>query len=193
MSRGVRGSARLSYAGTLALLALALAFPIALMVFNPTLMFERGWEQYVGTAIYLTAVLALTRELLRLRADDRAFADAPAMLRSPGAIGEDDAYCRVIAGRLRDQGHSIDAFSVQHPVPDGWSVDGTKLVSGAGWAGLNGAFADLAGIGTLRGRHNAQNALAAGIAALRLGIRPEQLAEITATTTHDKPMRLMPP
>ena len=34
------------------------------MVFNPTLMFERGWEQYVGTAIYFWAVLTLGRELL---------------------------------------------------------------------------------------------------------------------------------
>ncbi len=53
------GTARLSYPGTLLMLAVALAFPIALMVFNPTLMFERGWEQYVGTAIYAWAVLTL--------------------------------------------------------------------------------------------------------------------------------------
>ena len=41
------------------MLVLALLFPIGLMVFNPTLMFERGWEQYVGTGIYFWAVLTL--------------------------------------------------------------------------------------------------------------------------------------
>ena len=49
----------------------------ALMVFNPTLMFERGWEQYVGTAIYFWAVLTLGRELWRLWRNERAFAEAP--------------------------------------------------------------------------------------------------------------------
>ena len=65
---GGSGSRR-AYLGTLALLALALAFPIGLMVLNPTLMFERGWEQYLGTAMYLWAVLTLAREL-----DDPSYA-----------------------------------------------------------------------------------------------------------------------
>jgi biopolymer transport protein ExbB/TolQ len=65
---------------TLGMLLLAIAFPISLMVFNPTLMFERGWEQYVGTAIYLWAVLTLTRELVWLWKNERAFGDAPALL-----------------------------------------------------------------------------------------------------------------
>ena len=51
------------YASTVAMLVLALLFPIGLMVFDPTLMFERGWEQYVGTGIYFWAVLTLGREL----------------------------------------------------------------------------------------------------------------------------------
>ena len=77
MTASVHRTSRLSYPGTLAMLALALAFPIGLMVLNPTLMFERGWEQYVGTAIYLWAVLTLSRELLRLRRDETVFVDAP--------------------------------------------------------------------------------------------------------------------
>ena len=44
------------YVVTAVMLILALLFPVGLMIFNPTLMFERGWEQYVGTAIYLWAV-----------------------------------------------------------------------------------------------------------------------------------------
>ena len=59
------------------MLVLALLFPVGLMVFNPTLMFERGWEQYVGTGIYFWAVLTLGRELLRLWRNERAFDDAP--------------------------------------------------------------------------------------------------------------------
>ncbi len=70
-----------SYIAALAMLALALAFPIALMVFNPTLMFQRGWEQYVGTAIYFWAVLTLARELGRLWRDERAFDQTPGLLR----------------------------------------------------------------------------------------------------------------
>ncbi len=41
------------------MLVLALLFPVGLMIFNPTLMFERGWEQYVGTGIYFWAVVTL--------------------------------------------------------------------------------------------------------------------------------------
>jgi biopolymer transport protein ExbB/TolQ len=63
------------------MLVLALLFPIGLMIFDPTLMFERGWEQYVGTGIYLWAVLTLSRELMRLWRNERAFEEAPDLLR----------------------------------------------------------------------------------------------------------------
>lgn len=102
MTVGAHRTSRLAYPGTLAMLALAVAFPIALMVFNPTLMFERGWEQYVGTAIYLWAVLTLVRELLRLRADERAFDVAPALLDDlarGGPVAE--AERRILPARLR--------------------------------------------------------------------------------------------
>jgi biopolymer transport protein ExbB/TolQ len=91
--------ASLVYTGTLAMLALAFAFPIALMIFNPTLMFERGWEQYVGSGIYFWAVLTLVRELIRLWRDERSFKQAPALLEAPRSIGENDR--RVLPGRLR--------------------------------------------------------------------------------------------
>lgn len=82
MPSGAHGSSRMSYAGTLAMLGLALAFPIGLMIFNPTLMFERGWEQYVGTAIYFWAVIALTRELSKLWTNEKAFEEVPALLQT---------------------------------------------------------------------------------------------------------------
>jgi biopolymer transport protein ExbB/TolQ len=63
------------------MLILALLFPVGLMITNPTLMFERGWEQYVGTSIYFWAVLTLGRELFRLWRNEQAFDDAPALLK----------------------------------------------------------------------------------------------------------------
>jgi hypothetical protein len=80
MTRGARGNSKLPYLVTVVMLGLALAFPIALMVFNPTLMFERGWEQYVGTAIYCWAVVTLARELWSLWTNECAFAEAPRWL-----------------------------------------------------------------------------------------------------------------
>ncbi|APW59828.1 MotA/TolQ/ExbB proton channel family protein [Paludisphaera borealis] len=84
MATGASGSPRLGYLTASAMLVLALLFPIGLMVFNPTLMFERGWEQYVGTAIYFWAVLTLGNELLRLWRNERAFEDAPRLLQFIG-------------------------------------------------------------------------------------------------------------
>ncbi len=81
MANGSNGSQWLGYVGTVAMLVLAFLFPIGLMVFNPTLMFERGWEQYVGTGIYFWAVLTLSRELIRLWRNEQAFEDAPALLK----------------------------------------------------------------------------------------------------------------
>ncbi len=81
MARGAQGSHGVGYVVAAAMLVLALLFPIGLMIFNPTLMFERGWEQYVGTGIYLWAVLTLGRELLGLWRNERAFEEAPDLLR----------------------------------------------------------------------------------------------------------------
>jgi biopolymer transport protein ExbB/TolQ/uncharacterized protein YukE len=99
-------TSRLSYPGTLVMLAVAIAFPICLMVFNPTLMFERGWEQYVGTSIYFWAVFALGRELIRLWRNETSFAegaswisqDGPGVIKA-GAIDEGDR--RVLSTRVR--------------------------------------------------------------------------------------------
>jgi biopolymer transport protein ExbB/TolQ len=90
---------KLAYGTTFGLLLVALFFPVALMVFNPTLMFERGWEQYVGTALFAYAVVTLGKELLRLKGDETAFAEAPRMLADPSKIAADDR--RVLPARLR--------------------------------------------------------------------------------------------
>ncbi|RUL86216.1 MotA/TolQ/ExbB proton channel family protein [Tautonia sociabilis] len=105
---GARGGSSASYAGALALLLLALAFPVGLMVFNPTLMFERGWHQYAGTAIYGWALVMLLREWNRLRRDERAFAVAPELLdrvSSGEAVPASDR--RLLPSRLRQlDGHA---------------------------------------------------------------------------------------
>src|SRR5262245_14286814 len=80
MARGAHGMRWAEYGVAAAMLVLALLFPIGLMIFDPTLMFERGWEQYVGTGIYLWAVLTLSRELLGLWRNERSFAEAPELL-----------------------------------------------------------------------------------------------------------------
>jgi biopolymer transport protein ExbB/TolQ len=122
MASGAHRTSRLAYPGTLAMLALALLFPVVLMVFNPTLMFERGWEQYVGTAIYICAVLTLSRELMWLWQNERAFADAPNLLKhvktgptgGAGAggrkIGEDDG--RLLPARIRQLTCTVEGTRV---------------------------------------------------------------------------------
>lgn len=81
------------------LLAIAAAFPFSLMVTNPTLMFERGWEQYAGTTIYLAAVVMLGRELIRLRRDETAFSVAETLVSRPDSAEADDD--RVLPSRIR--------------------------------------------------------------------------------------------
>src|SRR5690348_15828755 len=81
MARGAHGMHGTAYGFAAAMLVLALLFPIGLMIFDPTLMFERGWEQYVGTGIYLWAVLTLGRELMGLWRNERSFEEAPELLK----------------------------------------------------------------------------------------------------------------
>jgi len=97
-------------------------------------------------------------------------------------VGEDDEECRDIAERLRLANRSwVDLVSARARVSHGWYAVGTELVARAPWTGPLGAFADLAGIGSLRGRHNIQNALAASAAALILGIAPGEVAAALRT------------
>jgi hypothetical protein len=87
------------YRLTWGLLALALALPIGLMIFNPTLMFDRGWEQFLGTGIYLFATVTLGGILLGVRRDERAFAEARSWLDRPDEIAPGDT--RTLPTRVR--------------------------------------------------------------------------------------------
>ncbi|WP_165069139.1 MotA/TolQ/ExbB proton channel family protein [Paludisphaera rhizosphaerae] len=91
MAKGATDSPKAAYVAASAMLGLAFLFPIGLMIFDPTLMFERGWEQYVGTGIYFWAVLTLASELRRLWRDERAFEEAPALLKYLGAMLQSNA------------------------------------------------------------------------------------------------------
>lgn len=94
MATGASGPPKAGYLAASAMLTLAFLFPICLMIFNPTLMFERGWEQYVGTGIYFWAVLTLANELRRLWRNEQAFEAAPRWLKfiasSLGREGSDE-------------------------------------------------------------------------------------------------------
>jgi UDP-N-acetylmuramoylalanine--D-glutamate ligase len=96
-------------------------------------------------------------------------------------IGTDDEWCAQIAARLlADRGY-VDRVSTRARLADGWYADGTRLIGAAPWTGPLGTFADLAGIGSLRGRHNMQNALAASAAALAVGLSRREVAAALAT------------
>src|SRR5215510_4343865 len=97
-------------------------------------------------------------------------------------VGEDDDWCQEIVERLRlEHRRWVDVVSAHSRGGHGWYALGSELISRAPWTGPLGAFADLAGIGALRGRHNAQNALAASAAAMHLGVGPAQIAAALAT------------
>ena len=97
-------------------------------------------------------------------------------------IGDDDDWCREISERFRLAGRGwVDIFSSRARVPHGWYAEGSVLVARAPWTGPAGRFADLAGIGSLRGQHNIQNALAAGAAAMTLGVSPAEVAAALST------------
>ena len=85
-------------------------------------------------------------------------------------IGQDDHCSRDVAERLRLAGGDVELVSAHQPVPHGWYALGTELFADAAAVDPRGAFADLAGVGALRGRHNIQNALAASACALGLGL-----------------------
>ena len=97
MSNANLGPSRLAYPGAWGIIALALAFPVALMIFDPTLMFERGWEQYVGTSIFAWAVIALARESVRLRRGEKDMRNAARLLEGESS----DADSGPVALRVR--------------------------------------------------------------------------------------------
>ena len=89
-------------------------------------------------------------------------------------IGVDDPMSAEVAERIEAEGHPVVRISAAHELPDGVFARGATIV--AAEAGGETVVADLAGIGSLRGRHNAQNACAAVAAVRALGLSDAEIA-----------------
>ncbi|TCU13609.1 UDP-N-acetylmuramoyl-L-alanine--D-glutamate ligase [Rhizobium sullae] len=88
-------------------------------------------------------------------------------------VGVDDSHCEMIADRVERAGTKVVRISRRHPLADGIYAEGTKLIQASSAAAL--PLADLDGIQTLRGGHNAQNAAAAAAACLAVGVSDEEI------------------
>ncbi|MGR9275790.1 UDP-N-acetylmuramoyl-L-alanine--D-glutamate ligase [Rhizobium leguminosarum] len=88
-------------------------------------------------------------------------------------VGVDDSHSALIADRVQRAGVKVVRISRRNVVADGIYAEGTKLIQAAGGAML--PFADLDGIQTLRGSHNAQNAAAAVAACLAVGVSADDI------------------
>ena len=88
-------------------------------------------------------------------------------------VGVDDSFCARIADRLERAGKRVVRISKRLPLADGFFADGTSLMRAAN--GRHERVASLDGIGSLRGQHNAQNALAALAACLDGGLEPGEI------------------
>lgn len=88
-------------------------------------------------------------------------------------IGVDDLYCTAIAENLAASGVNVARISKEKHLDNGYFAEGTTLVHAAD--GKVEELASLAGIGSLRGAHNAQNALAAVAACLAVGLSLDEI------------------
>ncbi|HEY1362832.1 MAG TPA: UDP-N-acetylmuramoyl-L-alanine--D-glutamate ligase [Xanthobacteraceae bacterium] len=88
-------------------------------------------------------------------------------------VGVDDQWCAAAADRIERAGKRIVRVSVQRPLADGIYVQADRIMQ-ASAAGAR-VVARIAGIGSLRGLHNAQNSACAAGAALALGLSAEQV------------------
>jgi len=94
----------------------------------------------------------------------------PASVEAGGTavIGVDDRYTRAAAERIARAGKTVVRVSVAAPLRDGYFAEGSRILRANG--GKAHAVAQLAGIASLRGTHNAQNAACAVAACVALGL-----------------------
>ena len=88
-------------------------------------------------------------------------------------IGIDDEWCAAAAERVAASGKNVVRISVRQRLTDGIFAEGGRIVRATG--GRTEEIANLDGIGSLRGIHNAQNAACAAGAVLALGLTPAQI------------------
>jgi UDP-N-acetylmuramoylalanine--D-glutamate ligase len=89
-------------------------------------------------------------------------------------IGVDDEWGAAAADRVEQAGKRVARVSVERRLGHGIYRDGDSIVMAED--GVARFTIPLAGIGSLRGAHNAQNAAAAWAAAGALGLTPEKIA-----------------
>jgi UDP-N-acetylmuramoylalanine--D-glutamate ligase len=90
-------------------------------------------------------------------------------------IGVDDEWSRAAADRIERLDRRVTRVSILQRLADGLYVEDGRILHAHG--GGTEAIADLGGIGSLRGLHNAQNAACAAGAALALGLTPAAIKE----------------
>jgi UDP-N-acetylmuramoylalanine--D-glutamate ligase len=90
-------------------------------------------------------------------------------------IGVDDKWGRDAADRIERAGRTVVRVSVTGTLRDGLYAEGSRIVQAEG--GKTHPIAQLAGIGSLRGTHNAQNAACAIAAAQALGLTPQEIQQ----------------
>jgi UDP-N-acetylmuramoylalanine--D-glutamate ligase len=83
-------------------------------------------------------------------------------------IGVDDDWTRAAADRIAHAGKRVERASVLAPLREGYFAQGSRIIHARN--GKADIVADLAGIGSLRGAHNAQNAACAIATCLALGL-----------------------
>lgn len=88
-------------------------------------------------------------------------------------IGVDDRWTRDAADRLERAGRKVVRVSVEAPLRDGYYADGSRIMRATG--GKAHPVVQLAGIGSLRGAHNAQNAACAVAACRAIGVELEEI------------------
>jgi UDP-N-acetylmuramoylalanine--D-glutamate ligase len=97
---------------------------------------------------------------------ERLVAGVPAS--GTAIVGVDDTWCAAIADRLERADKNVVRVSVRRSLSSGVYVEGPTIKRAA--RGGVTAIAELTGINSLRGLHNAQNAACAAAAALALGL-----------------------
>jgi UDP-N-acetylmuramoylalanine--D-glutamate ligase len=90
-------------------------------------------------------------------------------------VGVDDEWCRAVADRLERQCRSLLRVSVRQALPIGVYAEGSTILAATDRG--TQAIAKLAGISSLRGVHNAQNAACAAAAMLALGLAPPAIEQ----------------
>ncbi|CAN7331396.1 UDP-N-acetylmuramoyl-L-alanine--D-glutamate ligase [Rhizobium rhizogenes] len=92
---------------------------------------------------------------------------------SVAIVGVDDSYSSLIADRIERAGAKVIRISRRHALADGLYAEGSRIIEASTCAIEE--IANLDGIQTLRGSHNAQNAAAAIAACLAVGISADDI------------------